>query len=431
MYIPKDEAYIGTVNDSNSEFRVFVIEREEGTPDLSALTFKLILRDENNNPNEAYLEKDVSENEIHLTWGILPSDVGTSGTLLAQIKAFDEQGEVRWNSFTGAFYVEQNLQEPDTSGKLSDYEKLQKKVENALGEVEELKKTGLKGDPGPQGVKGEKGDKGDRGPQGVQGETGPKGDLGPQGVKGEKGDKGDPGPQGIKGEKGDPGSLSGLMDAVTEYTAESQYALPNSGDKLKTWLGKAQKALSDARDGETGMIEYAIPQSYTEPKPGITLKTFMGRVTKGLADLFAGLALKINASKILSEEEWSAAISERGYLADAKDVKDSLTQLNTNIGKHGTYDKLLSYSGTEQTSYTVSDMSKYRYLYVVEQYADGVAIYRQAFIPIELFRSSCNTGHNSWLSTDRFQLRWISKTQLQATRVSGTTGRALTVYGVY
>lgn len=294
MYIPKDEAYIGTVNDSNSESRVFVIEREEGTPDLSALTFKLILRDENDNPNEAYLEKAVSENEVYLTWGILPSDVGTSGTLLAQIKAFDEQGEVRWNSFTGAFYVEQNLQEPDTSGKLSDYEALQKKVENALGEVEELKRTGLKGDPGPQGVKGE------------------------------KGDKGDPGPQGIKGEKGDPGSLSGLMDAVTEYTAESQYALPNSGDKLKTWLGKAQKALSDARDGETGMVEYEIPQSYTEPKPGITLKTFMGRVTKGLADLFAGLALKIDASKILSEEEWSAAISERGYLADAKDIKGGI-----------------------------------------------------------------------------------------------------------
>lgn len=294
MYIPKDEAYIGTVNDSNSESRVFVIGREEGTPDLSALTFKLILRDENDNPNEAYLEKAVSENEIHLTWGILPSDVGTSGTLLAQIKAFDEQGEVRWNSFTGAFYVEQNLKEPDMSGNLSDYEALQKKVENALDEVEELKRTGLKGDPGQQGEKGE------------------------------KGDKGDPGSQGAKGDKGDPGSLNGLMDAVTEYTAASQYALPNSGDKVGAWLGKAQKALSDARDGETGTVEYTTPESYTEPKSGITLKTFMGRVTKGLADLFAGLASKIDASKVLSAEEWGAAISERGYLADAKDIKGSI-----------------------------------------------------------------------------------------------------------
>ena len=114
------------------------------------------------------------------------------------------------------------------------------------------------------------------------------------------------------------------MDAVTEYTAASQYALPNSGDKVGAWLGKAQKALSDARDGETGTIEYTTPELYTEPKSGITLKTFMGRVTKGLADLFAGLALKIDASKILSAEEWGAAMSERGYLADAKDIKGSI-----------------------------------------------------------------------------------------------------------
>ena len=137
------------------------------------------------------------------------------------------------------------------------------------------------------------------------------------------------------------------------------------------------------------------------------------------------------AAWILSSYDEVMAATEAGYLVDALAVKQGFTQLNTNIGKHGTYDKLLSYSGTEQSSYTVSDMSKYRYLHIVEQYADGVSIYRQAFVPIELFRSSCNTGYNSWLSTDRFQLRWISKTQLQATRVSGTTGRALTVYGVY
>lgn len=61
---------------------------------------------------------------------------------------------------------------------------------------------------------------------------------------------------------------------------------------------------------------------------------------------------------------------------DALAVKDGFTQLNTKFGKLGTYDKLLSYSGTEQTNYTVSDMSKYRYLYVAEQYADGVSVYR-------------------------------------------------------
>lgn len=148
------------------------------------------------------------------------------------------------------------------------------------------------------------------------------------------------------------------------------------------------------------------------------------------ATLFSAIWNKIKGKRVKTYDEIMATTDDE-FWASATGIKDGFTQLNTNIGKYGTYDKLLSYSGIEQTSYSVSDMSKYRYLYVVEQYADGVAIYRQAFVPIELFRLSCNTGYNSWLSTDCFQLRWIGKTQLQATRVSGTTGRALTVYGVY
>ena len=66
-----------------------------------------------------------------------------------------------------------------------------------------------------KGEKGDKGDKGDTGPQGIQGiqgEKGDKGDAGPQGIQGEKGDKGDKGDtgpqgiQGIQGEKGETGA---------------------------------------------------------------------------------------------------------------------------------------------------------------------------------------------------------------------------------
>ena len=69
-----------------------------------------------------------------------------------------------------------------------------------------------KGDTGPQGIQGEKGDKGDTGPQGIQGpqgEKGPQGEQGiqgPKGIQGDKGDKGDTGPQGIQGEKGETGA---------------------------------------------------------------------------------------------------------------------------------------------------------------------------------------------------------------------------------
>ena len=48
----------------------------------------------------------------------------------------------------------------------------------------------VRGDQGPQGLKG---DTGDQGPQGLKGDTG---DQGPQGLKG---DTGDQGPQGLKG----------------------------------------------------------------------------------------------------------------------------------------------------------------------------------------------------------------------------------------
>jgi len=73
---------------------------------------------------------------------------------------------------------------------------------------------GETGDTGPQGIQGSKGDKGERGFPGPKGETGLKGEIGPRGFTGErgdkgetgpKGDKGDTGPQGIQGSKGDKG----------------------------------------------------------------------------------------------------------------------------------------------------------------------------------------------------------------------------------
>lgn len=77
--------------------------------------------------------------------------------------------------------------------------------------------TGAMGPTGPQGLKGDKGDtgpagpQGERGLQGLTGEQGPKGDkgdtgpAGPQGLKGDTGPQGPIGPQGPQGEKGDTG----------------------------------------------------------------------------------------------------------------------------------------------------------------------------------------------------------------------------------
>ena len=73
-----------------------------------------------------------------------------------------------------------------------------------IGDVD----TGMpsRGEAGPVGPQGEKGDTGEKGAAGPQG---PKGDPGEQGIQGEpgaKGDKGDTGAQGPKGDKGDTGA---------------------------------------------------------------------------------------------------------------------------------------------------------------------------------------------------------------------------------
>ena len=66
----------------------------------------------------------------------------------------------------------------------------------------------LKGEPGPQGPKGDTGETGPQGPKGDTGETGPqgpKGDTGETGPQGTKGDTGETGPQGPKGDTGETG----------------------------------------------------------------------------------------------------------------------------------------------------------------------------------------------------------------------------------
>lgn len=138
MCIPKEEAYIGTVDDSNAESRIFQIERyTESQSDIGNLTFKLITINEKGKENPIYLTKAVDESHVFLTWTIIGSDIEASGTLLVQIKAFDEQGMVRWNSFIGSFYIEENLNMPDVSTeKLSDYELLLSKVTKAYGMLE-------------------------------------------------------------------------------------------------------------------------------------------------------------------------------------------------------------------------------------------------------------------------------------------------------
>lgn len=94
-------------------------------------------------------------------------------------------------------------------------------------------KKGERGPAGPQGIRGETGD---AGPRGIPGEKGATGDLGPTGPAGQRGEQGEPGsmglqgPAGPKGEQGEPGPM-GLQGppgpegkkgdaSITFYSAE-------------------------------------------------------------------------------------------------------------------------------------------------------------------------------------------------------------------
>jgi hypothetical protein len=100
----------------------------------------------------------------------------------------------------------------------------------------------------------------------------------------------------------------------------------------ETAMNAAEKAEAAAGgDISEKTVSFEEVETYSKPTSGSKISSIIANLVMGISQLFSDLANKIDSSKILSEEEWGAAISERGYLADAKDVKDSLTQLNTNI----------------------------------------------------------------------------------------------------
>lgn len=130
MIIPKIEKYIGSVGDSNAEYRTFRINRYTDTQiDIADLAFYLVIENENGTKKEVFLDSEVGKNYIDLTWRIVADDIRVSGTILAQVKGFDTSGLVRWHSFSGAFYVMDNLGEVQDGMDLTDYERILAKID--------------------------------------------------------------------------------------------------------------------------------------------------------------------------------------------------------------------------------------------------------------------------------------------------------------
>ena len=123
---------------------------------------------------------------------------------------------------------------------------------------------GDKGDTGPQGIQGEKGDKGDTGTQGIQGPQGEKGPQGEQGIqgpkgiqgeKGDKGDKGDTGPQGIQGEQGMQGIQGEKGDKGDKGDTGNDGITPTIGDNGNWFIGSTDTGKpSKGADGSSAVI---------------------------------------------------------------------------------------------------------------------------------------------------------------------------------
>ena len=130
--------------------------------------------------------------------------------------------------------------------------------------------TGDKGPQGDRGLKGESGDKGPQGDKGLKGESGDKGPQGDRGLKGETGDKGPQGDKGLKGETGDKGPKgypgdSGFKSQDGKLILEKSQTISNVSDGLapmdvvnKRQLDKVREDLSSRVDIATSGVANAL-----------------------------------------------------------------------------------------------------------------------------------------------------------------------------
>lgn len=127
-------------------------------------------------------------------------------------------------------------------------------------------------------------------------------------------------------------AAAGAANTANKAAETASNASNTANAAAETAMNAAEKAEAAAGgDISEKTVSFEEVETYSKPTSGSKISSIIANLVMGISQLFSDLANKIDSSKVLSAEEWGAAISERGYLADAKDVKDSLTQLNTNI----------------------------------------------------------------------------------------------------
>lgn len=138
LIIPKEDYRIGTDYDTHSDTRIFQLTRvTTGGVDISNLDFKLDLKYANGEKDTLALTKEVLEQVFHLTWTITNNQVRIPGTVIAQLRALNVDGNVKWTSYIGVFFVEASVFGSGFySGKLSEIEQFESALQSEQARVQ-------------------------------------------------------------------------------------------------------------------------------------------------------------------------------------------------------------------------------------------------------------------------------------------------------
>ena len=131
LVIPVAERQIGTQFDNNSETRQFKINRlTVGGIDISNLDFRIDLRYGKETKDTDVLEKEITDENVILTWTVSAASVQQIGTVWIALRGSDDFGTIKWATNQGFLYVGKTINTPDgAQTALSELEKLEKRID--------------------------------------------------------------------------------------------------------------------------------------------------------------------------------------------------------------------------------------------------------------------------------------------------------------
>ena len=102
-------------------------------------TITVVTTTANVDTDTVLLAKEVHDDYFVLTWEVSAAQTSVPGTVFAGLRGSDENGDQRYASFPGVFYVEKNVYAPkDYAGNLSELEQLENNIIAALRKVDTL-----------------------------------------------------------------------------------------------------------------------------------------------------------------------------------------------------------------------------------------------------------------------------------------------------